>query len=89
MVGRNFLSLRDFRPDEIQTMLWTASDLKSRIKGGEVGLFFIHSLMLITVLLLNVSWIHICLLLDTCLLVYIISFKSESIILLIDENNNI
>ncbi|XP_066272304.1 ornithine transcarbamylase, mitochondrial-like [Branchiostoma lanceolatum] len=33
MLGRNFLTLRDFSPFEIQQILWTAADLKTRIKG--------------------------------------------------------
>ncbi|XP_078610394.1 ornithine transcarbamylase, mitochondrial-like [Branchiostoma floridae x Branchiostoma japonicum] len=37
MVGRNFLTLKDFSPSEIEQLLWTAADLKARIKGtGEL-----------------------------------------------------
>ncbi len=32
MVGRNFLTLRHFTQPEIETFLWTAKDLKTRIK---------------------------------------------------------
>lgn len=37
MVGRDFLTLKHFQPAEIETLLWTAKDLKTRIKGdGEI-----------------------------------------------------
>ena len=36
-MGRNFLTLKDFNTEEIQTLLWTAMDLKQRIKNGEVN----------------------------------------------------
>ena len=32
MVGRDFLTLKHFSPKEIQTLLWTAKDLKARYK---------------------------------------------------------
>ena len=42
LVNRNFLTLRDYSGDEIKTMLWTAMDLKQRIKSnGEVRFSFI------------------------------------------------
>ena len=37
IVGRDFLSLKDFTQDEIKHLLWVSSDLKARIKqNGEV-----------------------------------------------------
>jgi len=35
LVKRNFLTLRDYTNDEIKTLLWTAMDLKKRIKGND------------------------------------------------------
>ncbi|KAI0243186.1 Ornithine carbamoyltransferase, mitochondrial [Lamellibrachia satsuma] len=35
LIGRDFLTLKHFTPTEIETLLWTAKDLKVRIKGGE------------------------------------------------------
>ena len=36
-VGNNFLTLRDFNKHDIEQLLWTAADLKERIKNnGEV-----------------------------------------------------
>lgn len=32
LVNRNFLTLKDFTNDEIKLFLWTAMDLKKRIK---------------------------------------------------------
>ena len=32
LVGRDFLTLRNYSKDEIETLLWTAKDLKTRIK---------------------------------------------------------
>ena len=40
LIGRDFLTLKHFTPTEIETLLWTAKDLKVRIKDGEVGLVF-------------------------------------------------
>lgn len=34
VVGRNLLTLKDFTSDEIGYLLWTAADLKQRIKNG-------------------------------------------------------
>ena len=36
-VGKHFLTLRDFNKHDIEQLLWTAADLKERIKmGGEI-----------------------------------------------------
>ena len=37
MIGRDFLTLKDYSTSEIHTLLWTAKDLKARYKEkGEV-----------------------------------------------------
>ena len=38
LIGRDFLTLKHFTPTEIETLLWTAKDLKVRIKDGQVSL---------------------------------------------------
>ena len=35
VIGRNLLTLKDFNSDEIKYLLWTAADLKKRIKNGK------------------------------------------------------
>ena len=35
VVGRDLLTLKDFKSDEIRYLLWTAADLKERIKNGK------------------------------------------------------
>ena len=35
--GRNFLTLKDFAPEEIQYMIDLAADLKAKKKQGETG----------------------------------------------------
>ena len=53
VVGRNLLTLKDFTSDEIGYLLWTAADLKQRIKNGnEVGLW-LSLLCMANVLLLG------------------------------------
>jgi len=34
-MGRDLLTLKDFSKDEIGYLLWTAADLKERIKNGK------------------------------------------------------
>lgn len=34
-MGRDLLTLKDFSSDEIGYLLWTAADLKERIKKGK------------------------------------------------------
>ena len=49
VVGRDLLTLKDFTKDEIRYFLWTAADLKERIKNGkEVG----QKKVLVTILVL-------------------------------------
>ena len=35
LVGRDFLTLRDFSEEEVKKFLWTAMDLKHRIKNEQ------------------------------------------------------
>ena len=35
VMGRDLLTLKDFSKDEIGYLLWTAADLKERIKNGK------------------------------------------------------
>lgn len=35
LIGRDFLTLRDFSPTEIETLLWTAKDLKTQVKTNK------------------------------------------------------
>ncbi|KAL5010365.1 hypothetical protein ScPMuIL_012670 [Solemya velum] len=35
MVNRDFLTLKDFKPEEIEQLLWTAKDLKTRIRDNK------------------------------------------------------
>jgi len=45
-VGRDLLSLKDYTGDEIRYLLWTATDLKERIKESkEVGEGKLYSLI--------------------------------------------
>ena len=46
VVGRDLLSLKDYTGDEIRYLLWTATDLKERIKKSkEVGKEKLYSLI--------------------------------------------
>jgi len=46
VVGRDLLNLRDYTGDEIRYLLWTATDLKERIKKSkEVGKEKLYSLI--------------------------------------------
>ncbi|CAD5117419.1 DgyrCDS6189 [Dimorphilus gyrociliatus] len=36
LIGRDFLTLKDYEKDEIETLLWTAKDLKCRLGNGEI-----------------------------------------------------
>ena len=50
MVGRDFLTLKHFTNAEVETLLWTAMDLKERIKGNGEVIIFIHILIIYLIL---------------------------------------
>ena len=48
LVGRNFLTLKDYTGEEIKKFLWTAVDLKHRIKvQNEVEMFLLNGYYLV------------------------------------------
>ena len=56
-VGKDFLTLKDFSGDEIKSLLWTALDLKHRIKSNnEVAtmnfILMLHGLSMVALMII-------------------------------------